>query len=196
MSKKQKKKVKQTFYRLNQWIQAPEVRVIDEAGKQVGVMPPMQAWEIARKEGKDLVEIAPKAVPPVTKIIDFKKFKFLESKKQQKEKKKAKKVELKEIRFSPFIAENDFNFRIERAQEFLADGDRVRLVVLFKGREMGKRQFGYDLLKKAIDQLRATGRVEVEPKFIGRRLEIALSPLGKQKSEEDTATPGPQKTEA
>lgn len=180
MSKKQKKKIKTTFYRLNQWIQADEIRVIDEAGKQIGVMSSGEAYQLARDKGKDLVEIAPKAVPPVCKIIDFKKFKFLEAKKQQKEKRKAKKVELKEIRFRPFIAENDFNFRIERAEEFLADGDRVRLVVLFRGREMAKKQFGYDLLKKAIEKIGPLGRVEVEPRLVGRRLEVALSPANKQ----------------
>lgn len=165
------------FYRLNQYIQAKEVRVVDEKGKQIGVMPLNQALKQAQKKELDLVEVAPKAQPPVCKIIDFRKFKFLESKRRQAEKKKVKKVELKEIRLTPFIAENDFNFRLGRAEEFLKEGNRVKVVVRFRGREMTKKEFGYELLKKAIERLKSFSKIAVEPKFVGRQLEMTLAPL-------------------
>jgi len=172
-----KRKLAKKFYRINQYIQAREVRVVDEQGKQIGVIPLNQALEQARQKGLDLVEVAPQAQPPVCKIIDFKKFKFLQSKKKQEEKKKAKKVELKEIRLRPFIAENDFNFRMARAEEFLLDGNKVKVVVRFKGRQMTKKEFGYQLLKKVVERLNSLAKVEMEPKFLGRQLEIAFSPL-------------------
>lgn len=172
-----KRKLAKKFYRINQYIQAREVRVVDEKGKQIGVMPINKALKQAQEKGLDLVEVAPKAQPPVCKIVDFKKFKFLESKKRQAERKKAKKVELKEVRLTPFIAENDFNFRIGRAEEFLKDGDRVKIVVRFRGREMTKKEFGYELLKKAIERLKSFSKIEVEPKFVGRQLEMVFSPL-------------------
>jgi len=177
VAKKRRKKPKRIFYRINHYIQAKEVRAIDENGKQVGVMPLDQALKEAQKKGLDLVEVAPKAQPPVCKIIDFKKFKYLESKKQQEEKKKAKKVELKKIRLSPFIAENDFNFRLEKAEEFLKGENRVKLSVVFKGRQMTKKEFGYRLLEKVVERLKPFSKVELEPRFMGRNLEIVFVPL-------------------
>jgi translation initiation factor IF-3 len=165
------------FYRLNRYIQADEVRVVDEKGKQIGVMPLNKALQQAQEKGLDLVEIAAKAKPPVCKIIDFKKFKFLEAKKEQQERKKTKKVELKEIRLAPFIAENDFNFRIKKAEDFLKEGNKVKVVVRFRGRQMTKKEFGYDLLKKAVERLRPFAKVDIEPRFVGRRLEMAFSPI-------------------
>lgn len=140
-------------------------------------MPLQEALSLAKKEKKDVVEVAPRAKPPVCKLIDFKKFKFLEDKKQKKEKKAAKRVEIKEIKLTPFIAENDLRYRLERAEEFFADGDRVKFSVFFKGRQMAKKQFGYDLLKRVVEELGPISRVEVEPKFVGRRLEMMLSPI-------------------
>ena len=152
-------------------------------------MPLSQALQQAREKGLDLVEVAAKAKPPVCKIVDFKKFKYLEAKKEQAERKKIKKVGLKEIRLAPFIAENDFNFRIERAEKFLKTGDKVKVVVRFHGRQMTKKEFGYELLKKAVERLSPFSKVEMEPKFVGRRLEMVFSPIkgGKsgQKQDED-----------
>lgn len=165
------------FYRINQYIQAREVRTVDEKGKQIGVMPIQKALQQAREKGLDLVEVAPKARPPVCKIVDFKKFKFLESKKRQEERKKIKKVELKEVRLTPFIAENDFNFRLNRAEEFLKEGDKVKIVVRFRGREMTKKEFGYELLKRAVERLKSFSKIEIEPKFVGRQLQMVFVPL-------------------
>lgn len=176
-------KLKQTlvkkFYRINHYITADQVRVVDEKGKQIGLMRLNEALKQAQQKRLDLVEVAPKAQPPVCKIIDFKKFKFLESKKQQEERKKRKKREIKEIRFKPFIAENDFNFRLKRAEKFLGEGDRVKMVVRFRGRQITKKDFGYELLKRGIEKLSFMSEVETEPRFRGRQLEMTLKPIKK-----------------
>lgn len=173
------------FYRINHYIQAREVRVVDEKGKQIGVMPISQALKQAQEKGVDLVEVAPKAQPPVCKIIDFRKFKYLESKREQEEKKKAKKVEIKEIHLTPFIAANDFNFRMERAEKFLKDGDKVKIAVRFRGRERDKKDFGYRLIEQALEKLKTSSEIDLGPKFMGNRLELVLRPKGDKDGKKD-----------
>jgi len=165
------------FYRLNQYITAPKVRVVDERGKQIGIFPKDLAIKKAQEAKADLVEVAPNAKPPVCKIIDFKKFKYLEAKKQQKEKKKSKKVEIKEVRLTPFMAKNDFAFRLRRAEEFLKEGNKIKITVRFHGRQMEKKEFGYELIAKAKENLSPYAQIETEPKFVGNQLEILLSPI-------------------
>ena len=165
------------YYRLNQFIRADQVRVVDETGKLIGVMPVSEALKKAQSEGLDLVEIAPKAQPPVVKIINFKKFQFLESKKEQESKRKTKKVDLKEVRLSPFIAENDMYHRLKKAEEFLKEGNKVKISILFRGREMTKKEFGQRLLEKAKQRLSGVGEAETEPKFAGRQMEILMTPV-------------------
>lgn len=150
---------------------------MDEAGKQIGVLPIKEALEKARSLRLDLVEVAPNAQPPVCKIIDFKKFKYLEAKKYQEEKKKSKRVEIKEIRLTPFMAENDFNFRLKRAMQFLKNGHKVKIAVRFKGRQMEKKDFGYELIRRAIEKLSPYSEAEIEPKFVGIQLETFLVPI-------------------
>jgi translation initiation factor IF-3 len=170
------------FYRINQYIQAKKVRVVDDEGKQVGVLSIEKALKQAQNKGLDLVEVAPKAKPPVCKIIDFSKFKFLEAKKQQQDKKKSKKVELKVVQLSPFIAENDLNYRLKKAEEFLKEGDKVKISVVFKGRQITKKQFGYQLMEKALEKLTPFSEIDFEPKFVGRKLEMTLKPTKGGKS--------------
>jgi translation initiation factor IF-3 len=172
-----KKKLAKKFYRINQSIQAKQVRVVDETGKQIGVLTLEKALKQAQKKGFDLVEVAAKAQPPVCKIIDFKKFKFQEAKKEQQEKKKSKKVEIKEVQLSPFIAENDLNFRLKRAEEFLKAGDKVKLSVVFKGRQITKREFGYQLLDKVLARLENLATVDLPPKMAGRKLIMTVKPI-------------------
>jgi len=172
-----KRKLAKKFYRLNQYIQAKEVRVVDEEGKQIGVLPTEKALKQAQSKGLDLVEVAPNAKPPVCKIIDFKKFKFLESRKQQQERKKSKKVELKEVKLGPFIAENDFNYRLKRAEEFLEEGNKVKIAVVFKGRQITKKEFGYKLMERVLEKLKPFSEIDFEPKFAGRKLEMTLKPI-------------------
>ena len=139
------------YWRTNEQIRAPKVRVIGSGGKQVGVIDTSKALALAKKEGLDLVEIAPFAKPPVTKIVDIGKFKYEEEKKQKAQKKKTKSSELKEIRFSPFIGEADYNTRLIRIKEFLEDKNKVKVVVKFKGRQMGSKQFGYKLFERLLE---------------------------------------------
>jgi translation initiation factor IF-3 len=168
-------------WKVNNQIRAPEVRVIGSNGKQEGVLKIDVALKKAQEEGLDLVEIAPTAKPPVVKIVELGKFKYEQGKKLQKEKKKTKASELKEVRFSPFIADHDYKTRIGKIKEFLGENNKVRLVVVFKGRHMGSKDFGYKLFKRILDNFGDTVAVDMEPKFIGRHLIMTISPLKKIK---------------
>lgn len=167
------------FYRLNQFIQAREVRVVDEKGKQVGVLSLSQALAQAQNQGLDLVEVASNTQPPVCKIIDFKKFKYIENKKNKG--KKVGKSEIKEFRIKPFIAENDLKTRLDRARKFLKTKNKVRFTVIFQGRQIARKEFGYDLLKLIIDKLADCAQISQEPKFVGRQLIMILRPNEKEK---------------
>ena len=154
------------------------MRLIGAGGKQVGVLKLSQALVKAKKEGLDLVEIAPNAKPPVVKIVELGKFKYQQEKRARKEKAKSKATELKEVRLSPFIAQHDFANRLERIMGFLADKHKVRTVVVFKGRQLGSKKFGYNLLDRVLDEVgRDAVAVDMEPKFIGRHLAMVISPL-------------------
>jgi translation initiation factor IF-3 len=168
------------FYAVNQFIKATEMRVVDETGKQVGVMTKSEALKIAGERGLDLVEIAPMAKPPVGKIIDFKKFKYLEAKKERDGKATSGKVEIKEIRFSPFIAQGDMESRLGRIKDIMSDGDRVKIVVKFTGRQITKVEFGHDLIKKIMSALEGIATSDGVPKLQGKQLFLILNPV-KQK---------------
>lgn len=139
--------------------------------------------EEAKKVNLALIEIAPNANPPVAKIIDLGKFKYQEEKKL-KSQKKSKGGEVKEIRFSPFIAENDYNFRLGRVKEFLAEKNKVRLVVVFKSSQMRSKPFGYKLLEKIVKEMDENINVDMEPKFLGRNLMMIISPVSGKKNAE------------
>jgi len=174
---------KKLYWLIDEKIKAPELRVIDSDGKQLGILKKEEAVKKAREEGLSLVEIAPMAKPPVAKIIDFGKFRYQEEKKQRKEALKTKGSELKEIRFSPFIAENDYNTRLERVKEFLRKKNKVKITVVFKGTQMNSKQYGYNLIKKIIESLKDTVAIDMEPKFLGRHLITIISPLNKPVSD-------------
>jgi translation initiation factor IF-3 len=139
-----------------------------------------EALEAAKKQGLTLVEIAPLAKPPVAKIVDFGKFRYAEEKKLRKESKRAKATELKEVRFSPFIAENDFQTRFGRVKEFLADKNKVRLVVVFRGPQMRSKNFGYQLLDRMVKELGESIVTDMQPKFLGKHLMMIISPTTKR----------------
>lgn len=155
------------------------MRVLDDKGKQIGLLPREEALRRANELGLDLVEIAPNAKPPVAKIIDFKKFKYLESKREQQIKKKAKEVEVKEIHLRPFIGEHDFEVRVNQAKEFLKDGDRLKIVVKFQGREFSKKEFGYKIISRFIEKFSEMAEAQAQPRFEGRTLVVFLNPLKK-----------------
>ncbi len=174
---------KKLFWRINHDIRAPELRVINEDGTQVGILSRVKALELAQEKGRDLVEIAPKANPPVAKVIEFGKFRYREEKKLRAERKKSKVSELKEIRFSPFIAEGDFQVRQRRIEEFLNEGYKVKLVVVFKKRQLASKKFGYDILKRIVEELGGRVATDMDAKFLGRHLIMIVSPLKKVKED-------------
>lgn len=174
------------FYRTNERIFASELRVVDSEGKQIGVISKAEALTLARESEMDLVEIAPTAKPPVARIIDFKKFLYQEEKKKREEKKKAKNSETKEIRLGPFMDTHDLETMTRRGREFLEDNDKVKLVVRFKGRQMGHPEFGQQVIRKAIEILSDISKVDKEPHFEGRQLIAMLSPeRNKKKNEQE-----------
>ena len=168
------------FTAINQFIKATELRVVDETGKQIGVMSKNEALNIAQEKGVDLVEIAPLAKPPVAKVIDFKKFKYLEAKKEREGKAASGKVEIKEIRFSPFIAQGDLDSRLSRIKEILGDGDRVKIVVKFSGRQITRVEFGHDLIKRVMSNLEGIASADGVAKLQGKTLFLILNPTKKR----------------
>lgn len=152
------------------------LRVIDNDGTQLGVISKEEALQKAREKSLDLVEIAPNINPPVAKILDFEKFRYEESKKEQAAKKHARDVELKELWFTPRIADHDLQTRLRRVLEFLQDNSKVMLRIKFTGREMGHQELGHILLKKIFDQLGERIVIERDPKFEGRSLTTIIGP--------------------
>ncbi len=169
------------YWQINHYIQADKLRVVDEDGNQIGVMTKEEALKQAKAEGLDLVEVAANAKPPVAKIVEFAKFKYQEKRKHMEGKKRAKTQDLKIIRFTPFIAENDFQIRINRAREFLEEGDKVNLVVKFVGRQITRKEFGFELIKRAYNELQDLATMEREPNLRGKLLLTTLSPIKKSK---------------
>lgn len=168
------------FWRSNEQIRTPEVRLIGADGKQIGVVKTSEAINQAKKEGLTLVEIASSAKPPVAKIVDFGKFRYQEEKKIKKQSKGQKGGELKEIRFSPFIGDADYAVRLKRVKEFLEEKNKVKVVVVFMGRQMGSKPFGYKLLERIREDLGEGVGMDMEPKFLGRHLITILSPVIKK----------------
>jgi len=162
------------FYFINHRIEAPTLRVIDKEGKQIGILSKFDALKQAQTQELDLVLIAPKADPPVAKIINFKKFLYQEEKKQKEAKKGIKKSIVKDIKLSLFIAKADLNRLINKAKDFLDAGNQVRINLLFRGREIGKRALGFDLINKVIKDL---GEVNIskEPRLMGRIISTVIS---------------------
>ncbi len=177
-----KQSQQQRFYRTNDRIFATSLRVLDSEGKQIGVFSRFEALQKAREIGLDLVEVAPNAQPVVAKIIDFKKFLYQEAKKKKEEKKKAKVSETKEVRLGPFMNDHDLEVMVKRAHGFLTDGDKVRLVVRFVGRQITHPEFGHGITKKAIDKLQDVSKVEKVSRLEGKNLITILSPEKKHET--------------
>lgn len=155
--------------------------MIGSDNKLMGVMRRDEAIKKAKDEGLTLVEIAPNAAPPVAKIVDFGKFRYAEEKKQRQQAKGVKGGEVKEIRFSPFIAENDFNTRIERIKEFFEDKNKVRVVVVFRGPQMRVKHTGYEVIKRIKNVFGDSIATDMEPKFLGKHLVTVFSQTAKSK---------------
>lgn len=168
------------YWRTDYQIRASSLRVIGSDGKLIGVLTKEEALKKAKELELTLVEIAPNAVPPVAKIVDFGKFRYSEEKKAREQNKKVKGGEVKEIRFSPFIAENDFNTRIERIREFFTDKNKVRVVVVFRGPQMRVKHTGYEVINRIKAVFGESVVTDMEPKFLGKHLVTVISQTSKK----------------
>jgi translation initiation factor IF-3 len=162
--------------RTNRRIKAREVRVIGPEGEQLGVLPVEQALARAQELGMDLVEVSPMAKPPVCKIMDYGKFKYLEKKKQNEAKKKQVVVQLKEVKLRPRTEEHDYATKIKKVREFLEESNKARITVMFRGREMSHRELGQKVLQRVIEDLRETAVIESAPRIEGRQMFMILAP--------------------
>ena len=165
-------------HQLNEDIRDKEIRVIGSNGEQLGIMSPKDALNRAYDQGMDLVKIAPNAAPPVCKIMDYGKYRFEQAKKEKEARKNQHVTEVKEIRMSPGIDTGDFNVKVRNATKFLSDGNRVKVTVRFRGREMAHTDIGRRLLVQFAEACKDTAKVEKDPKLDGRHMSMFLSPLG------------------
>ena len=163
--------------RTNEQITASEVRVISSTGEQLGIISIREALNHAEDEGYDLVEVSPDAKPPVCKIIDYGKLKYKEQKSKKEAKKKQKIIEVKEIKMRPGIDKHDYEVKVRALSKFIGGGNKVKVSMRFRGREMEHQDLGRDLLKKLIDQVAEYAKVEVYPKHEGRQIMMILVPV-------------------
>ncbi|MGH9443250.1 MAG: translation initiation factor IF-3, partial [Thermoanaerobaculia bacterium] len=174
--------------RINQMIRIPQVRVVDEEGAQLGVMPTPRALEIAQERGLDLVEVAPMASPPVVKFLDFGQYKYDLTKREKEAKRKQRSVTFKEVRLSPKIGVGDFDTKVHRAVEFLEEGDRIKVTVRFRGRELTHPELGRNLLAKFVERVKDHGVAERTPLLEGKSMHITMASVHKPKTHEATNT--------
>ncbi len=167
--------------RINEAITSPEVRVIGVDGQQVGVLPIREAQQIALDADLDLVEISPKVNPPVCRVMDYGKYVFEANKKRAAEKKKQKQIKVKEIKFRPGTEEGDYQVKLRNLIGFLNSGDKAKVTLRFRGREMAHQEIGMDLLKRVAKDLEEYGVVEQYPRMEGRQMVMVLSPKGNKK---------------
>ena len=167
---------KNTGPRTNEQITAGEVRVISSTGKQLGIISIREALNHAEDEGFDLVEVSPEANPPVCKIIDYGKLKYRQQKSKKEAKKKQKTIEVKEIKMRPGIDTHDYNVKVKALSKFISGGNKVKVSMRFRGREMEHQNLGFDLLKKLIEEVVDYAKVEVPPKSEGKQIMMILVP--------------------
>jgi len=170
--------------RINQMIRVPQVRVLDEDGSQLGVMPTHQALAMAQERGLDLVEVAPTAAPPVVKFLDFGQYKYELTKREKEAKRKQRSVEFKEVRLTPKIGIGDFDTKVHRAIEFLEDGDRIKVTVRFRGRELTHPEIGRALLAKFGEAVKDHGVVDRTPALEGKSMFMTLASVHKPRVHE------------
>ena len=168
--------ISNVVHQLNEEITDKEVRLIGSDGEQLGIMSAAEALNIADEQGVDLVKISPQAVPPGCKLMDYGKYKFEQGKREKEAKKNQHVVEIKEIRMSPGIDIGDFNTKLKNAQKFIADGNRVKVSVRFRGREMAHTEIGRDLLERFAEQCAEVASLDKAAKLEGRNMSMFLSP--------------------
>ena len=162
--------------RINDEIRVPKVLLIDQHGEKQGVMPTSAAIEAAEEAGLDLVEVSPNSDPPVCKILDFGKYKFQEQKKKNEARKRQKVVEIKEIKLRPMIDDHDYDVKMRAMQRFFEEGDKVKITLRFRGRELAHPELGMKLLQKVKADFETVAKVEYEPRMEGRQMIMILAP--------------------
>jgi len=165
--------------RVNDRIRAPEIRLIGAEGENLGVQPPRRAMELAEQAGLDLVEISPNANPPVCKIMDFGKFKYEQQKRESEARKKQKIIEVKEVKFRPGTDIHDYDVKMRNVLKFLEKGDKVKITLRFRGREMAHQNLGRELLERVAEDVKELGKVENMPKMEGRQMIMMIGPVAK-----------------
>ena len=163
--------------RVNEKIRAPEIRLIGAEGENIGVVTPARALDLAEEAGLDLVEISPNATPPVCKIMDFGKFKYEQQKRESEARKKQKIIEIKEVKFRPNTDTHDYDVKMRNVFKFLENGDKVKVTLRFRGREMAHQNLGRELLERVAEDTKDIGRVENFPKMEGRQMIMLIGPL-------------------
>lgn len=162
--------------RINREIRAKEVRVIDPEGKQLGILSIMEALRQAYSFELDLVEVSPKAEPPVCRIMDYGKFKYQQRKKDHDARKKQAVVHLKEVKMRPKTEQHDFQFKVRNIERFLKEGNKIKVTIVFRGRELAHPDLGRNMLARIVEEIKESGKVEQEPKFEGRNCVMILAP--------------------
>ena len=170
-------------------IRVPQLRVVDEEGTQLGVMPTGHALRLAQDRGYDLVEVAPMAVPPVARLLDYGQFKYEQARREKEARRHQRSVEFKEIRIAPKIGKGDFDTKVRRAIQFLEEGDRVKVTCRFRGREVSHAYIGRDLLLRFGELIKDHGTVERPPVLEGKSMSMVVTSLHKPKSHESTSRP-------
>ena len=181
-----------TEYQINEEIRDREIRLIGENGEQLGIMSAAAALAIAEERDLDLVKIAPGSNPPVCKIMDYGKYRFEQSKREKEARKNQRIVEVKEIRMSPSIGENDFLVKLRNGQKFLADGDRLKVTVRFRGREMAHTNIGEQLLRDFAERCSELANLDKPPKLEGRNMSVFLSPKPQQSAKKPAKPKAPK----
>jgi translation initiation factor IF-3 len=167
----------------------PEVLLIDDLGEQLGTVPTFEAIQLAQERGLDLVEVAPEAQPPVCRLLDYGKFRYLQTKKEREGRKGQKANLLREVRFRPRIGDHDMEAKKRQVRKLLEEGSKVKLTVMFRGREITHQDIGIDLLRKTADAFKEDAKLEKAPTMEGRRLSIIISPIAaRPKSEKESQT--------
>ncbi len=161
---------------MNEAIRAGEVRLIDEDGNQLGVMPLREALEIAAERGLDLVEVAPTAQPVVCRLMDYGRYKYEQSKREREARRNQRSVDIKEIKMRPRIDDHDFEVKVRNAARFLNDGDKVKCTIMFRGREIVHAELGLEVLRRLAERLQHLATVEAEPRLEGRNMVMMLAP--------------------
>lgn len=162
--------------RINEEIRVKEVRLVDETGEQLGIMATKEALKIALSKGLDMVEVAPNAKPPVCKIMDVGKYKYEQSKREREARKKQRIINVKEVKLRPNIEDHDFEVKTKNAIRFLQDGDKVKVTIMFRGRELSHPELGRDLLTRVAALVKEMATIEKDPKLEGKNMTMILSP--------------------